>query len=66
VVTFAKFETDPAGEEVMINVDKIVKFQEFGHYTSLFFDDGSTIDVKGSLLDVDKKIATADMARLKK
>ena len=47
---FAKFETDPAGEEVMINVEKIVKFQEFGQHTSLFFDDCSTIDVKGDYL----------------
>jgi hypothetical protein len=59
MVMFAKFETDPAGEEVMINIEKIVKFQEFAQYTSLFLDDGSTIDVKGGLLDVDKKIAAA-------
>ena len=59
MATFAKFETDPAREEVMINVEKIVKFQQFGQYTSLFLDDGSTIDVKGSLLDIDKKIAAA-------
>ena len=57
MVTFAKFETDPAGEVVMINVEKIVKFQEFGHYTSLFLDDGSTIDVKGKLADVERNIA---------
>jgi hypothetical protein len=56
---FAKFETDPAGEEVMINVEKIVKFQQFGQHTSLFLDDGSTIDVKGGLLDTGKKIAAA-------
>jgi hypothetical protein len=56
---FAKFETDPSGEEVVINIEKIVKFQQFGHYTSLFLDDGSTIDVKGSLLDTGKKIAAA-------
>jgi hypothetical protein len=56
---FAKFETDPSGEEVVINVEKIVKFQQFGQYTSLFLDDGSTIDVKGGLLDTDKKIATS-------
>ena len=56
---FAKFETDPAGEQVVINVEKIVKFQQFGQYTSLFLEDGSTIDVKGSLLDIDKKIAAA-------
>ncbi len=56
---FAKFETDPAGEDVVINVEKIVKFQQFGHYTSLFLDDGSTIDVKGGLLDTSKKIAAA-------
>ena len=56
---FAKFETDPAGEEVMINVEKIVKFQQFGEYTSLFLEDGSTIDVKGSLLDINEKIAGA-------
>ena len=56
---FSKFETDPAGEQVVINVEKIVKFQQFGQYTSLFLEDGSTIDVKGSLLDVDKKIAAA-------
>ncbi len=54
---FAKFETDPAGEEVVINVEKIVKFQQFGHYTSLFLDDGSTIDVKGGLVETDRKIA---------
>jgi len=66
VVMFAKFETDPAGEEVMINIEKIVKFQEFGHYTSLFLDDGSTIDVKGSLIDVDRKIgAVAESAKQK-
>jgi len=59
VVRFAKFETDPAGEEVVINIEKIVKFQQFGQYTSLFLDDGSTIDVKGGLLDTDKKIAAA-------
>jgi hypothetical protein len=56
MVRFAKFETDPAGEVVMINVEKIVKFQELGRYTSLFFDDGSTIDVKGTLVDVEKKL----------
>jgi hypothetical protein len=43
----------------MINVEKIVKFQQFGQYTSLFLDDGSTIDIKGSLLDTDQKIAAA-------
>ena len=56
MVRFAKFETDPAGEVVMINVEKIVKFQELGRYTSLFFDDGSTLDVKGTLVDVEKKL----------
>jgi hypothetical protein len=59
MVVFAKFETDPAREEVVINVEKIVKFQQFGQYTSLFLEDGSTIDVKGSLLDTNKKIAAA-------
>ncbi len=54
---FARFETDPAREVVMVNVEKIVKFQEFNHYTSLFLDDGSTIDVKGGLVDVAKNIA---------
>ena len=60
---FAKFETDPAGEEVMINVEKIVKFQQFGHYTSLFLDDGSTIDVKGDLLDTDRKITASQKSK---
>lgn len=56
---FATFETDPAGEPVVINVEKIVKFQQFGDHTSLFLDDGSTIDVKGGLLENDKRIAAA-------
>ncbi len=60
MVIFARFETDPTGEIVMVNVEKIVKFQEFGHYTSLFLDDGSTMDVKGGLIDVAKQIAAAD------
>jgi hypothetical protein len=59
MVAFARFETDPAGEIVMINVEKIVKFQELGKYTSLFLDDGSTIDVKGNLHDVAKRIGEA-------
>ncbi len=59
MVAFAKFEADPSGEVVMVNIEKIVKFQQLGHYTSLFLDDGSTIDVKGNLLDVVGKIAEA-------
>jgi hypothetical protein len=65
MVKFARFETDPAGEVVMVNVEKIVKFQELGRYTSLFFDDGSTIDVKGGLVDVAENIAAADSSRAK-
>jgi len=60
MVKFARFDTDPAGEVVMVNVEKIVKFQEFGHYTSLFLDDGSTIDVKGGLVQVAKQISAAE------
>jgi len=59
MVVFAKFEADPSGDIVMVNVSKIVKFQQLGHYTSLFLDDGSTIDVKGDLLEVANKIAQA-------
>jgi hypothetical protein len=62
---FAKFETDPGGEEVMINVEKIGKFQEFGRYTSLFLDGGSSIDVKGRLLDINRKIVAAGAAQLR-
>ncbi len=60
MVAFAEFETDPSGEVVMVNVEKIVKFQQLGHYTSLFLDDGSTIDVKALLLDVAQRISEAD------
>jgi hypothetical protein len=63
MVAFVKFETDPAGDIVMINVEKIVKFQQLGHYTSLFLDDGSTIDVKGNLADVTKRIADAGISK---
>ncbi len=59
MVAFAKFEADPSGEVVMVNVEKIVKFQQLGHYTSLFLDDGSTIDVKGNLLEVANNISQA-------